>query len=119
MDQMVEAFLAKLTQRSFLKAGSLLIAYLSIVQGGLGLLDAYSQAIPDLGITMSQSVGYAPEGFSFFHSESPHLLPTSISALFNTTSNPTSIFMTTFNCLMLDACVVRDRPPPRDGKKLS
>ncbi len=42
IDQMVEASLAKLTQRSFLEANSLLIAYLSIAQGRLGLMDAYS-----------------------------------------------------------------------------
>ena len=88
VDQMVEASLAKLTQRSSLNADSLLIAYLSIAQGELGLMDAYSRAIPNLVITMSQSIRYAQEGFSFSHSAMPHLLPTSLSALFNAASNP-------------------------------
>ncbi len=107
---MVEASLAKLTQCSSLNPDSLLIAYLSIAQGGLGLMDAYSRAIPDLVITMSQSICYAREGFSFSHSAMPHLLPTSLSALFNAASYPTSIFMTTFNCLLPDVCVIGAPP---------
>jgi hypothetical protein len=107
---MVEASLAKLTHRSSLDADLLLMAYLSIAQGGLGLMDAYSRAIPDLIIMMSQSICHAREGFSFSHSTTPHLLPTSLSALFNAASNPTSIFMTIFNPLLLDICVIG--PPP-------
>jgi hypothetical protein len=106
IDRMVEASLAKLTQRSYLNANSLLIACLSIAQGGLGLMDAYSRAIPDLVITMSQSIRYAREGFSFSHSATLHLLPTSLSALSNAASNPTFIFMTTFNRLLPDVCVI-------------
>jgi hypothetical protein len=111
IDRMVEASLAKLTQKSSLEANSLLISYLSIAQGGLGLMDAYSRAIPDLVITMSQSIRYVREGFSFSHSTMPYLLPTSLSALFNTTSNPTSIFMTTFNSLLPEVCVIAPPPP--------
>ena len=114
IDRMVEASLAKLTQRSSLNPNLLLIAYLSIAQGGLGLMDAYSLAIPDLVITMSQSICYAREGLSFSHSATPHLLPTSLSALFNATSNPTSIFMTTFNRLLPDVCVIGAPPPCAD-----
>ncbi len=36
--------------------------------------------------------------------------PTSLSSLFNTTSNPISIFMTTFNCLLPDVCIIGAPP---------
>jgi hypothetical protein len=73
-------------------------------------MDAYSRAIPDLVIRWSQSIRYAGEGFSFSHSVTLDLLPTSLSALFNAASNPTSIFMTTFNRLLPEVCVIG--PPP-------
>ena len=61
---MVNDFLAKLTSRE-LPPNFLLIAYISIVQGGMGLMDAHSILVPKIVLTMSQTNWYAEEGFSF------------------------------------------------------
>ena len=63
---MVQSFLSKLTQLQSIEPDSLLIAYVTIAQGGLGLMDPSTRAIPDLVLTMSQAIRHAEQGF--YHS---------------------------------------------------
>ena len=65
IDSMVNNFLAALTGRDSVPKASMLIAYISIAQGGLGLMDASSCAVPDMIITMSAAIRYAECGFTF------------------------------------------------------
>ena len=77
IDNMVESFLSKLTCRDSIPLDSLLIAYIAIVQGGLGLMDAHTQAMTDFVLTMSQAIWYTEKGFSFSKTEPTyHLLAT-------------------------------------------
>ena len=93
---MVSSFLSKLTQRQSIDTDSLLIAYVTIAQGGLGLMDASTRAIPDLVLTMSQAVRHAEQGFFCKAKEPAYRLPPSLTRLFNPTSNPQSTFLKTF-----------------------
>ena len=52
IDRMVESVLASLTNRRSLELDSMFIAYMTIAQGGLGLMDAFTRAVPDFVITM-------------------------------------------------------------------
>ena len=49
---MVEQFLSALTQRSSIPRHALLISYMTIAQGGLGLMDASTHAMPNFVLTM-------------------------------------------------------------------
>ena len=71
----------------------MLIAYISISQGGLSLIDASTRAVPDLIITMSAAIQYAECGFSFGKSETPYRLALSLCNLFNGHLNPSSGFL--------------------------
>ena len=100
INSMVSSFLSKLTQRQSIDTDSLLIAYVTIAQGGLGLMDASTRAIPDLVLTMSQAVRHAEQGFFCKAKEPAYRLPPSLTRLFNPTSNPQSTFLKTFYCLL-------------------
>jgi hypothetical protein len=73
-----------------------------IAQGGLGLMDASTRAIPDFVLTMSQAIRHAEEGFSFGSHTTPYRLPPTLTNLFNGTLNPTSIFLKHFFRLLPD-----------------
>ena len=45
IDDMVESFLARLTKRSSIPIDSMLIAYISIAQGGLGLMHSLAPSL--------------------------------------------------------------------------
>ena len=102
IDSMVNSFLARLTCRTSIPQDSLMIAYMTIAQGGLGLMDASTRAIPDFVLTMSQAIRHAEEGFSFGSHTTPYRLPTTLTNLFNGTLNPTSIFLKHFYRLLPD-----------------
>ncbi|KAL7527629.1 LOW QUALITY PROTEIN: hypothetical protein ACHAXR_002051 [Thalassiosira sp. AJA248-18] len=55
IDEMANTFLAKLAQLESTPHTSLLIAYISIAQGGLGMMDAMSRAIPDFVLTLAHA----------------------------------------------------------------
>ena len=84
MDNMVNDFLAWLTSRDSVPLDSLLIAYISIAQGGLGLMHAHTRAVSDFVLTMSQA----------------KLLAT-LCGLFYTHQNDTSDFHRTFYRLLM------------------
>ena len=102
---MVESFLARLTKRSSIPIDSMLLAYISIAQGGLGLMDAYTRAVPDMVLSMSQSIRYADHGFSFTKKEPPFRLHPTHSALFSTITNPSSHFLRTFYQVLGDVAL--------------
>jgi len=58
IDAMANSFLAKLAQWHSIPTDSMLIAYISITQGGLGLMDASSRAFPNFVLTMCQAIRY-------------------------------------------------------------
>ena len=100
ISSMVESFLSKLTQRQSIPLASLLIAYITVSQGGLGMMDAATRAIPDFVITMSQAICYAEVSFTFNKDKTPLTLPTSLSNLFSTTNNQSSTFLRNFYQLL-------------------
>ena len=68
-------------------------------------MDAYTRAVPDMVITMSQSIRYAEQGFSFKKKEPPCRLHPTHSALFSTVTNPTSHFLRTFYQVLGDVAL--------------
>ena len=56
IDGMVNNFLSELTCRDLILLDSLLIAYIAISQGGLGLMDAHTRAMYNFVLTMSHAV---------------------------------------------------------------
>lgn len=62
-------FLARLTNSTALPDTSMLIAYISIAQGGLGLMDARIRAIPDFVFTMASAVRAATNVFYLLHGQ--------------------------------------------------
>ena len=99
---MVEHVLAKLTNRTSLEVDSLLISYITIAQGGLGLMDAFTRAVPDFVITMSQSIRYAEKGFDLQYDKNPTILHPSLTALYSLHGNPTSTILKNFYHLLGD-----------------
>jgi hypothetical protein len=98
--EMVDEFLATITQRNTIPLDSRLIAYISIAQGGLGLMDASARAIPDFVLTMSRAARYAAKGASFSKDADPLPLPHTLASLFATTTNPESTILSRFHRLL-------------------
>ena len=48
INNMANSFLSQLIQRHAIPDDTMTIAYIALAQGGLGLMDATSRAIPDL-----------------------------------------------------------------------
>ena len=105
IDNMVDYFLSRITARDSIPFTSRLIAYITIAQGGLGLMDAHTRAIPDFVLTMSQSIRYASHGFAFSANESNYMLPLSLRSLFNFNTNQSSKFLCHFNRLLPDVAL--------------
>ena len=97
---MINSFLACLTCHTSIPQESLLILYMTIVQGGLGLMDAFTQAVPEIVLTMSQAIRHAKECSSFWSHSTPYRLPNKLTGLFNGTLNLTSTFLKHFYHLL-------------------
>ena len=69
-------------------------------------MDASSRAIPDFVLTMSQATGYAQYGFSLDKNMPPYVLPRSLSSLFFSTINTSSIFLRRFHRLLPDVALI-------------
>ena len=100
IDNTVDSFFSKLTCRNSTPLDYLLVAYFSIAQGGLGLMDAHTRAVSDFLPTMSQAIRYAKKGFSFSQSEPVYHLPTTLCDLFCLCTNDTSGFLRFFYHLL-------------------
>ena len=104
---MVDSFLSKLTCHNSIPLDSLLMAYIAIIQGGLGLMDTHTRAVPDFVLTMSQAIWYAEKVFSFSETELTYHLPTTLcDLLFMRTTNDTWGFLQTFYCLLPEVALV-------------
>ena len=119
IDQLVNSFLSKLTQREQVPLESLLIAYITIAQGGLGFMDPFTRAIPDFVITMSHAIHFAEKGVSLTRSDEPIKLPVSLSTLFSTISNPDSKFLNTYHHLLPNIAEVERHHPVRTHLTIS
>ena len=84
----------------FYPPDSLLIAYIAIAQGGLGLMDAHTRAVPNFVLTMSQAIRHAEKGFSSSKTEPTYHLPATLCDIFRLTKNTTSSFLRTFYQLL-------------------
>ena len=62
VDSQIVSFLGDLTVREIPQA-SLLLSQISVVHGGLGLLNASGRAIPDFVLTMTMTMRHASQGF--------------------------------------------------------
>ena len=100
IDAMVEGFIAKLTGRTSVPADSLLIAYITIAQGGLGFMDPFTRAVPDFVLTMSRAARYAEHGVRLGRGEDNVRLPNSFSRLFSLSHNRDSRILTSFYSLL-------------------
>ena len=106
IDNMVESFLSKLTCRDSVPLDLLIITYIAIAQGGLGLMDAHTRAVPDFVLTMSQAIWYAEKGPSFSKTEPMYHLPTTLCDLFCLRTNDTSGLLRPFYRLLPDLALV-------------
>ncbi|KAL7531115.1 hypothetical protein ACHAWF_003634, partial [Thalassiosira exigua] len=102
IDTMADGFIAKLTGRSSIPADSLLIAYITIAQGGLGFMDPFTRAVPDFVLTMSRAARYAEHGVRLGRGEDNVRLPNSFSRLFSLSHNRDSRILTSFYSLLGD-----------------
>jgi hypothetical protein len=75
IDSMANSFLSKLIDELSLPLHSMLIAYIPLNQGGLGLLDAATRAIPDFVLTMTSAYRYACDGITLGQDTPSVLLP--------------------------------------------
>jgi hypothetical protein len=60
---MAKNFLSRLTNNASIPETSMLIAYITVAQGGLGLMDPHTCAIPDFVVTMRSAIRAATAGF--------------------------------------------------------
>ncbi|KAL7532099.1 hypothetical protein ACHAWF_004011 [Thalassiosira exigua] len=102
IDAMAEGFIAKLTGRSSIPADSLLIAYITIAQGGLGFMDPFTRAVPDFVLTMSRAARYAEHGVRLGRGEDNVCLPDSFTRLFSLSHNRNSRILNSFYSLLGD-----------------
>ena len=102
IDNMVERFLSKLTCHDSIPLDPVLIAYIDIAQGALGIMDAHTRTVPDFVPTMSQDIRYADKGFPFSKTEPTYHLPTTLCDLFCLHTNDRSGFLRFFHRLLLD-----------------
>ncbi|KAL7533492.1 hypothetical protein ACHAXR_005267, partial [Thalassiosira sp. AJA248-18] len=106
IDEMANAFLSKLTQHATIPHTSLLIAYISIAQGGLGMMDAMSRAIPDFVLTMAHATRFAKFGISFDDDKPSLKLPQSLGDLFRcSVNNVNSKFLARYDALAVEVAV--------------
>ncbi|KAL7531480.1 hypothetical protein ACHAXR_004065, partial [Thalassiosira sp. AJA248-18] len=105
IDEMANNFLAKLTQHESIPHTSLLIAYISVAQGGLGMMDAMSRAIPDFLLTMAHATRFAKYGISFDDDKAPLQLPRSLGDLFCRSVNVDSKFLENYDALAVEVAV--------------
>jgi hypothetical protein len=94
---MAKNFLSKLTNNNSIPETSMLIAYITISQGGLGLMDAHTRAIPDFVVTMCSAIRAATSGFYMGHNERPITLPTSLANHFSNLHNFASPILQCFH----------------------
>ena len=106
IDTMVNSFISRLAQRDNIPTFSLLIAYISIAQGGLGLMDPFTRAIPDFVLTMSHATRYADRGIQLSRSEASIKLPPTLCQLFSTQHNPQSAILGRFYRLLPDIATI-------------
>eukprot|EP00956_Cyclotella_meneghiniana_P036649 scaffold128476_cov23-Cyclotella_meneghiniana.AAC.1 len=102
-------FLARLTNSPSIPSTSMLIAYISIAQGGLGLLDPHTRAIPDFIITMASAIRAATNGFQVDRDEPNVTLPLSLARHFSATHNCASPILHNFH-QFLPAIAARATP---------
>ena len=65
-------------------------------------MDAFTRAVPDFVITMSQSIRYAEKGFDLQYDKHPTILHPSLTALYSLRGNPTSTILKNFYHLLGD-----------------
>lgn len=82
INEMVHDFIAHLCHRTSIPSESLHIAYLTIAQGGLILMDSHSRAISDFVLTMSRVIQYAERGIPCSASRPHHVLCPTLLNLF-------------------------------------
>jgi hypothetical protein len=87
---MAKNFLSRLTNNSSIPTTSMLIAYITVAQGGLGLMDPHTRAIPDFVVTMCSAIRAATTGFYMGANEKPIHLPVSLSNHFSNIHNLSS-----------------------------
>jgi hypothetical protein len=80
-------FLSRLTNNASIPETSMLIAYITISQGGLGLMDAHTRAIPDFVVTMYSAIRAATSGFYMGYNKQPVTLPFSLANHFSNLHN--------------------------------
>ncbi len=98
-DEILQSFLQMLLNVQHLPDNATLISQLGISAGGLGLLCPRLCAAPDFVLTMTLVCRRATLGFHLHKDLHPHILHPSLSALFTTTSNPSSLILQCLHCL--------------------
>ena len=114
IDSMANSFLAKLIDEPSLPLHSMLIAYIPQNQGGLGLLDAATRAIPDFVLTMTSAYRYATDGITLGRDTPPVLLPPSLTSNFSPFENPSSDILHHFRRFLPDIATVAAPPQHPD-----
>ena len=93
INSMAERFLSRITNMLELPPTSMLLAYITLAQGGLGMMDPHTRAIPDFVITMSSAIRAATHGFYMGADRPPIPLPASLASHFDPSHNPSDILL--------------------------
>ena len=118
-DDMIKSFLSTLLEIDDVPDYSIHISQLSLSAGGLGILCPRLRAAPDFVLTMASVCRHAQTGFSFHRSLVPHTLHTSLRDLFTLDSNPTSIFLQRFHCLLPHFASIATAPTTPQGSRVA
>ena len=115
IESIIVSFLESLLPSSTpLTAAALLISQVSLSNGGLGLLCPRARAAPDFVLTLRTAIKNARAGFTLHRDLLPFKLHHTLSDLFNRSSNPSSLILQRYHCLLPDIASVACGPstPP-------
>ena len=73
---------------------------MSPIKGGLGVLYASHRAAPDLVLTLTGAMRYTRRGVRLNPDIEPHRLHPTITDLFDSTSNPSSLILKRYHALL-------------------
>jgi hypothetical protein len=108
--RMASSFLARLTYSASIPETSMIIAYMSIAQGGLSLMDPHTRAIPDFTITMASAIRAATAGFYMGRDKCPVTIPQSLAQNFFLSHNHSSPILCNFQQFLPDIAMAAAPP---------
>jgi hypothetical protein len=88
----------------------MIIAYMSIAQGGLSLMDPHTRSIPDFTITMASAIRAATAGFYMGRDECPVTIPQPLAQNFFLSYNHSSPILRNFQQFLPDIAMAAAPP---------